>query len=194
MLKENICYWEDVGDVRKDNKLDHIEVIKQHVAGMENEIQEAVLSKESEEVALYISGYIVKKLVKRFNCNDCQIRLKSEENSIEMGYINLLNRGGLSIPSHDVCACCVKSFAILDVMHDVLMKHVPNTIRTSAEYLLNVYSPPIEFCCPAHISSGRKWMCRTVSNIYFNNEQNIANAEIRKDDIRKFKARQTEKR
>ena len=143
---------------------------------------------------MYISGYITKKLIKRFNCDDCKIRLHSNENTIEDGYIRLLNRGGLTIHSHDVCSHCIKCFAILDVVHDVLMKHVTNNIRICAEYLLSVYSPQIDFFCPTHLSSGRKWVYRTVTNIYFNNEQKISNAEIRKDDIRKFKARQIEKR
>ena len=104
LLKENICFWEEnIGDLKTDEKIDHMEVIKQHVAGMENEIQEAVLSKESEEVAVYISGYIIKKLIRRFNCDDCKIRLQSNGNTIEDGYIKLLNRGGLSIPSQDAC-------------------------------------------------------------------------------------------
>ena len=72
----------------------------------------------------------------------------------------------------------------MDVTHDVLIKHVQNNIKNSAEHLLSEYSPLTEFCCPLH----------NTSNIYVNNEQKISNAEIRKDDIKKFKARQTENR
>ena len=75
MLKENIGFWEDVGNDNCNDNIDIMEVIKQHVVATVNEIQETVLSKESEEVAVFISGYITKKLIKHFNCEDCKIRL-----------------------------------------------------------------------------------------------------------------------
>ena len=194
LLKENICFWEGVRNNISNDNIYNMEAIKQHVTNMENEIQESVLSTESEEVAVYISGYITKKLIKCFNCEDCKILLLSDKSTIAVGYIKMLNRGGLLIPSSGVCSYSIKCFAILDVIHDVLIKHVPNNIKNSAEHLLSEYSPLPEFCCPVHNSSGGMWVCQTISNIYFNNEQKISNAEIRKDDINKFKARQTEKR
>ena len=72
-----------------------MEDIIQHLQGMENEIQESTLSQESEEISVYVTGYIIKKLLKRFGCNDCKQLLLSEENVIEDKYIKLLNRGGL---------------------------------------------------------------------------------------------------
>ena len=62
------------------------------------------------------------------------------------------------------------------------MIYLSNMFRIISKTLL------IEFCCPVHNSSGRKWVCQTVSNIYFNSEQKILNAEIQKDDIKKSKA------
>ena len=112
-------------------------------------------------------------MIKRFNCEDCNILLLSDKSTIADGYIKMLNRGGLLIPSSGVCSYSIKCFAILDVIHDVLIKHVPNNIKNSAEHLVSEYSPLTEFCCPVHNSSGCMWVCRTISNIYFNNEQKI---------------------
>ena len=58
MLKENICFWEEGvrNNISNDN-IYNMEAIKQHVTNMENEIQESVLSTESE-VAVYIYIYI----------------------------------------------------------------------------------------------------------------------------------------
>ena len=106
---------------------------------------------------------------KRFNCEDGKILFLSDKSTIADGYIKMLNRGGLLIPSSGVCPYSIKCFAILDVIHDVLIKHVPNNVKT----LLNIYI--------------------YISNTYFNNQQKISNVEIRKDDVKKFKARQTEK-
>ena len=149
LLKENICFWE--GGVRNNISNDNIynmEAIKQHVTNMENEIQESVLPTESE-VAVYISGYITKKLINRFNCEDCRILLVSDKSTIADRYIKMLNRGGLLIPSFGVCS------------YSILIKHVPNNIRNSAEHVLSEYSLLTEFCCPVHNSSGRMWVCRT---------------------------------
>ena len=87
-----------------------------------------------------------------------------------------------------------KCFAVLDVIFDVLFKYTQNDIRNSAEYFLDKYLSPSDICCSTHNSSSRKWLCRFVSNIYINDNQKISNSEIRKDDVRRFKARQTEKR
>ena len=105
LLKENICFWEEGvrNNISNDN-IYNMEAIQQHVTNMENEIQESVLSTESEEVAVYISGYITKKLIKRFNCEDCKILLLSDKSTIADGYIKMLNRGVLLIPSSDVCS------------------------------------------------------------------------------------------
>ena len=46
LLKENICCWKVVGNDISNDNIGSMEVIKQHVAAMENEIQETVLSKE----------------------------------------------------------------------------------------------------------------------------------------------------
>ena len=191
LLKENVDFEaEDINDVPIDN----MEEITRNLKNMENEIQESALSQESEEVSVYITGYIIKKLLKRFGCNDCKYLLLSEENAIEDKYIKLLNRGGLLIPSSNVCLYSSKCFAILEVIFDVLLKYAPNDIRNCAAYFLDKYLPSIVICCSTHNTSSRKWLCRIVSNIYINNNQKISNSEIRKDDVKRFKARQTEKR
>ena len=150
-----------------------MEDIIQHLQGMENEIQESTLSQESEEDSVYITGYITKKLLKRFGCNDCKHLLLSEENVIEDKYIKLLNRSSLLIPNSNVCFYSSKCFAILDIIFHVLFKCTQNDIRNCAEYFLDKYLPPIDICCFTHNSSSRKWLSRIVSNIYINNNQKI---------------------
>ena len=140
------------------------EDIIQHLQGMENDIQEPILSQESEEILIYITGYIIKKLLKRFSCNDCKPIL-SEENVIEDKYIKLSNRGGLLTPNSNVCFYSSKCFAILDVILDVLFKYTENDTINCAEYFLDKYLPPINIWCSTHNSSGHKWLCRIVSNI-----------------------------
>ena len=191
LLKENVDFGaEDISD----EPINNMEDIIQHLQGIENEIQESTLSQENEEISVYVTGYIIKKLLKLFGCNDCKHLLLSKENVIEDKYIKLLNRGGLLIPNSNVCFYRSKCFAILDVIFDVLLKYNQNDIRNCAEYFLDKYLPPIDICCSTHNSSSRKCLCRIVSNIYINNNQKNSNSEIRKDDVKRFKARQSEKR
>ena len=66
-------------------------------------------------------------------------------------------------------------------MRDMLLLHASDNIRNAAEKVLQLYSPSIEFCCLPHIVTARKRVCRTISNIFLNNEQKILTSSIRKD-------------
>ena len=125
--------------------------------------------------------------MKRLNCADCtKILISNDSNDIEDGYLKILNRGGLLIPCHAITQLCSKYFAILDVVQDLLLLHASNNIRDSAERILHHYSPSVTFSCPVHLVTSRKWVCRTICNIFLNNEQNISSSLIRKDEIKSF--------
>ena len=79
LLKENINFQsEDI----TDQPTDDMEAIDCHLQHIENDILEAALLKDSEEVSVYISGYIVKKLLnvliaKNANLNCYQMVMKT---------------------------------------------------------------------------------------------------------------------
>ena len=108
---------------------------------------------------------------------------------IEDKYIKLLNRGGLLIPSSNVCFYSSKCFAILDVIFDVLFKYLPNDIRNCGEYFLDRYLPPIVPLTihPAVRGFAELFPIYVYTYIYINNNQNISNSEIRKDDVRRLR-------
>ena len=66
---------------------------------MEIGFKNLMLSEETREVAAHISGYIAKRLVKKFGhcCKNFCIN-KSETASTTHVYINLLSRDGLTLP------------------------------------------------------------------------------------------------
>ena len=194
LLKENVNFQSE--DLNNE-PIEDMETIVSDLQHIENDILEAVLFKESEEVSVYIAGYIVKKLIKRFNCDKCKLQLLSngDENAIEDKYTKLLNRGGLLIPSSNICIYSSKCFAMLDVIYEILTKKDVYRIRILAEHFLDKYLPSTNVIfCSDHNLLSRKWLCRIVTNIYINNDQKISNAEVRKDGVRQFKARQVEKR
>ena len=82
------------------------------------------------EVSVYITEYIIKRLLKCFGCNDCKHLLLSEENVIENKYIKLLNRGCLLIPSSNVCFYSSKCFPVLEVIFDVVFKYAGMILET----------------------------------------------------------------
>ena len=68
LLKENVDFG---AEGISDEPINNMEDIIQHLQGMENEIQESTLSQQSEEISVYVTGYIIKNLlhhnkVKRF--------------------------------------------------------------------------------------------------------------------------------
>ena len=58
LLKENVDFG---AEVISDEPINNIEDIIQHLQGMENETQESTLSQESEEISVYVTGYIIRK-------------------------------------------------------------------------------------------------------------------------------------
>ena len=76
---------------------------------METGFDNVMLSDETREVAAQISGYVAKKLVKKSGhcCKNYCIN-ESEAASITHVYIDLLSRGGLTLPSE-----CLLTFVTL---------------------------------------------------------------------------------
>ena len=65
LIKENINFWEENIDSDAEESLDSINDLFDERA---DEIMEAVLDNDAEEVATTISGYVAKKLIKRSSC------------------------------------------------------------------------------------------------------------------------------
>ena len=78
---------------------------------------ESVLDHDAREVAITISRYVAKKLIKRSSCDLCKETLASQEVDLENdSYLKLLLHGGLVVTSRRladfVCGC----FGILDFL------------------------------------------------------------------------------
>ena len=151
------------------------------------------LCDDSREVAIELSGYVVKQLLEKSTCDDCKNILHS--NVISSEYLDILNRGGLIKPTESLAEYVCSSFSILDTAHDILMTH-GEAIRESGLETLKRFqtNEDITFMCDEHREVGKSTVHRIVTNIFFNNEQKIKTAEIRKNDVVEFKSRQRRKR
>ena len=67
LFKENLNFWKIDVALQTQTYLD----IEQFVSSSENEIEEVGLANESSEVAVFIAGYIRRKLPKNTQCEDC---------------------------------------------------------------------------------------------------------------------------
>lgn len=63
-----------------------------------------VLSSYVENVTVYISGFVIRKLLPKLKCPDCRLLLVDVNNSSasSTSFLNLKNNGGLVIPSQAV--------------------------------------------------------------------------------------------
>jgi len=64
------------------------------------------LSQCSTRIIAYIAGFVVRHLKKMIRCDTCVKALCGNETHRECSFINIKNRGGLTLPSHDVIVIC----------------------------------------------------------------------------------------
>lgn len=195
LIKEDINFWTedlkpDVYNDPEDVKLNLIDEVLQDKA---EEIFESVLDDASSEVATTISGYIVKKLIKRSKCDQCKQKLTISSDDLQNDeYLRILSRGGLVVPPKELAEFVCSCFAILDFVEKDILS-VDCAVTESAMYILSLYSTHTEFCCQFHVDWGVKFASKIIVNIYFNNKQKQSKDVSRKDAIKGFKTRQLRK-
>ena len=188
LIKANINCW--TSNLKLDTKINKNELLIK-LEKYSNEIQENELCHDSYEVAINISGYITKKIGDKYNCSNC---LKSLSfNKVSTEYLEILSRGGLTKPSKELANYVCNGFIILDTVKKVLLKY-SHDIKNASLLALEKYQPSdSDFMCIEHEEWGRHLVNTIITNIYFNNEQQIKNGNIRKNEVAAFKVRQTKK-
>ena len=81
------------------------------------------LSEDSREVAIYIAGYVAKKMKERFD--DCCNGLLSGDigaGNPDFLYVQILSRGGLTIPSAHLVNYVCTAFSILKFLDDFIKR------------------------------------------------------------------------
>ena len=62
-----------------------------------NDCDNSYLTEDSQQITVYISGYISLSIAGRLKCPDCSCSLQN--NKVSSEYFNNLNQGGLTLPS-----------------------------------------------------------------------------------------------
>ncbi|MEO0684954.1 MAG: hypothetical protein AAFY76_07890, partial [Cyanobacteria bacterium J06649_11] len=130
LIKEDINFWkENLKPISEDYEDEKLNLIDEALQGKGEEIFECVLDDASSEVATTISGYIVKKLIKRTKCDTCKQKLTISSDDLQNDeYLRILSRGGLIVPPKELAEFVCTCFAILDfVENDILSVDCPVT-------------------------------------------------------------------
>ena len=191
LIKENVNFWDEDLKNNYDNPINDELLLTLDLNS--NEISELTLSPETEEVATTIAGYIAKKLIKRSKCSNCKSMLATDASNVNIcQYLQILSRGGLTVPSLSLkdftCGC----FAILDNLSNLITKQGAY-VKDVSSFVLSKYFPTVCFTCDLHKEWGFKFASKIIINVFFNNKQKIINATVRKDAVISFKSRQREK-
>ena len=92
------------------------------------------------KVLTTIAGYIVKKINKKLQCNDCKKKLiASSGEKINDEYLALLSRGGLTFPQKWFADYCASIFCALSISESIIQRHSSIVPRHAARYIITEY-------------------------------------------------------
>ena len=139
LIKNDLNFWKD--DLQSESNEDEsYEMIDEILRDRIEEISESVLDDDGLEVAIAISGYIAKNLLKRSKCKDCEKKLIVHDQDFQNDqYLMLLSRGGLSVlqrSSQDSCAAVLR-FSIGQVTRSAMF-FFENTMATNVNSVANI--------------------------------------------------------
>ena len=154
---------------------------------LEVEILESQLSEESYQAAIYVAGYVSKKLTERSKCDTCVLMLQASAKDLTNAtYLDNMSRGNLTTPSSNLVQHVANAFYTLDLVDCLIIKsQVP--ARIAAEHILQIFSDNSDFVCVSHLEWDEKYSNRIVTNIFYNNMQKESKDRKRKDDLERFK-------
>ena len=102
------------------------------------------------------------------------------------GYLIILKRGGLTIPSPNLVNYVCDAFAVLNATEIDLSNQSKVTLRNTTKEALS-YIMGCDFTCEYHKVDGQKVIVSTIVNVFFNNKRKISTASVRKDNVTSFK-------
>ena len=149
--------------------------IEKEISTIMTEIFETELSEDSKQVAVYIAGYVAKKIKKLLTCHVCN-KVISNDNDIENDkYLKTLSRGGLVVPSISILE--LVSPIIEQVTEKNSVAFVSNTVLMKLEYRT------ADFSCEQHFKKSTSISVWIIINIIYNKKQKITNGGVRNEQI-----------
>ena len=148
---------------------------------------EILLYNETQEVGIFIEGYIAKNINKKVKCPFCNLLV--EEHSNDSVYFYHLSREALTIPSPELSDFDCKSFGFLDYFEDFIVNHKTKSVRLISSTILRQMIT-INFTCDLHKQKVQNVVISIVVNIFFNNKRRLLDDGIESNSLSSFKKRQ----
>ena len=116
-------------------------------------------------------------------------------NEVDDRYLQLLSRGGLTVPGKFLSDLVNHAFATLDLLEDILLKYAKDKIRMVARKVLMKYLGGYCISCTDenHQTKTKKLVLSSVVNVFFNNKQKEDGDVKRRDTLEAFKRNQRAK-
>ena len=159
------------------------------------EIFETELIEGSKQVAVYLAGYVAKKIKKHLKCHVCNNKIISNDNNVENDeYFKTLSRGGLIVPCTTFKDFVCQRFSILELISPIIeqVNKTENNSVAAVSYTVLMESEyrSADFSCEQHFKKSKSMFVRTTINTLYNNKQEITNEGVREEQIWDFKKRQ----
>ena len=93
-------------------------------------------------------------------------------------YVQILSRGGLTIPSANLVNYVCAAVAILEFVDDLITKSGLPARKAAEHVLIHCFQSFETFACTTHEPIARKIANSTAVNIYFNNKRKICTDSV----------------
>ena len=146
------------------------------------------LSENTKHIVAYVSGYISHKLIQRCICETCLELLRKDQ--MNNSYIEILNRGGLQLPSFLLYQYVEIAFCVLESFESQILA---STLPTKIVMILLLEQVSVEwdsgFVCDIHATDYCMKVRSIVANLYLSGLSKEVSENTRKSQVDSFKAR-----
>ena len=115
----------------------------------------------------------------------------SRVESPDFSYVQILSRGGLTIPSTNLVNYVWMAFAILEFVDDLIIKSGLPVRKATKHVMIHCFQSFETFACTTHEVIA--WKITSSVNIYFNNKRKICRDSVAADGVKIFMKWQRER-
>ena len=150
------------------------------------------LAENTKHIVAYVSGYISHKLIQRCICETCLELLQKDQ--MNNSYIEILDRGGLQLPSFLLYQYVEIAFCVLESFESQILA---STLPTKIVLILLLEQVSVEwdsgFVCDIQVHATDYCMKvrSIIANLYLSGLSKEVSENTRKSQIDSFKARKS---
>ena len=157
-----------------------------------NDCHHLQITEASQQVVVYIAGYISLSLSEHIQCPVCLSSLNN--NLVSSEYVSNLNQVGLTLPCTSLRHYVLSAFCLLEVSE----REIRSSIfpwKSLALALLSIATVEWDYtsACSCHSEKTKEFFNKITSNIHFNSLRKQVSETRRKDQVTAFKSNKRQK-